>query len=160
VQHVPSAGLALALALFGVSAKVSACDDLRGTPIVFAVDWQTQVKPIISEVFVTGRCTSCHNSGQRDGGLDLTDDGIDAIYKLVPTYVEPGDPDLSELFHKINCDLPPTGGLRMPFLQVPLTLEQQGLIHDWIRQGALGEPDDEPPIPRAFVFRDGGEALR
>jgi hypothetical protein len=150
--------LTLALALFAGSAV--ACDDLRGTPIVFAVDWQTQVKPIISEMFPSGRCTSCHNSGKLDGGLDLTDEGIDAIYKLVPAYVEPGAPELSMLFHKINCDAPLTGGSRMPFSQQALTLEQQGLIHDWIRQGALGEPDDEPPIAREFVFRDGVEALR
>jgi hypothetical protein len=150
----------LMVAMLGVSSSAAACDDLRGSAIVFGVDWQTQVKPIINEMFATGRCTSCHNSGQFDGNLDLTDDGIDAIYKLVPTHVEPGAPERSRLFQKINCDQPPSGGLRMPFLQAALTRDQQGLIHDWIRQGALGEPDDEPPIPRVFVFRDGVESLR
>lgn len=156
---MPRLSATLALALVACSGSAVACDDLRGTPIVFAVDWQRDIKPIINEQFETGRCTSCHNSGQLDGGLDLTDDGIDAIYKLVPTYVEPGAPERSLLFHKINCDQPPFGA-RMPFEQDALTLDQQGLIHDWIRQGALGEPDNEPPIPRVFVFRDGVEALR
>jgi hypothetical protein len=150
----------LGLVLSACAGPAAACDDLRGSAIVFGVDWQTQIKPIINEMFATGRCTSCHNSGQFDGHLDLTDDGIDAIYKLVPTHVEPGAPERSRLFQKVNCDQPPTGGLRMPFLQAPLTLDEQGLIHDWIRQGALGEPDDEPPIPRVFVFRDGVESRR
>jgi hypothetical protein len=50
----------------------SGCTDLRGRPINFGVEWQTQVKPIVNELFPTGRCTSCHNPGQNDGGLDLT----------------------------------------------------------------------------------------
>src|SRR5690606_26567486 len=80
------------------------CDSLVGTPIAFGVDWQTDIKPIFNEKFSTGRCTSCHNPGQLDGGLDLTDIGIDAIYKIVPAIVEPGRPRESLLFLKVNCD--------------------------------------------------------
>ena len=136
------------------------CDDLSGLPINFAVDWQTHIKPIFNELFETGRCTSCHNAGQFDGNLDLTDEGIDAIYKLIPSYVVPGTPNESILFDKINCQVPGYGGERMPRLQAPLTLDEQGLIYDWINQGALGEPEGEPPIPRDFIFRDGNESLR
>ena len=137
------------------------CTDLRGLPITFDVQWQAQIKPIISEEFETGRCTSCHNPGQFDGDLDLTDIGIDAIYKLIPPgYVEPGRPLDSPLFDKINCALPGFGGSRMPFFQNPLTLEQQALIYDWIEQGAPGDVKGEPPIPRDFIFRDGSESLR
>jgi hypothetical protein len=137
------------------------CTDLSGLPILFDVDWQTQIKPIINEQFETGRCTSCHNPGQFDGDLDLTDIGIDAIYKLIPPgYVVPGRPLDSPLFDKTNCDLPGFGGFRMPFFQNPLTLEQQQLIYDWIAQGALGDIEGEPPIPRDFIFRDGAESLR
>ncbi len=137
------------------------CDDLRGLPITFDVNWQTQIKPIINEMFVTGRCTSCHNPGQFDGNLDLTDLGIDAIYKLIPAgYVVPGRPQSSPLFDKVNCAMPGFGGQRMPFLQNPLTIDQQGLIYDWIAQGALGDVKGEQPIPRDFVFRDGHEGLR
>jgi hypothetical protein len=139
----------------------SDCTDLRGLPITFNVDWQTQIKPIINEAFETGRCTSCHNPGQLDGNLDLTDIGIDAIYKLVPPgYAEPGAPLASPLFDKLNCDTPGFGGLRMPYLQNPLTPEQQGLFYDWIAQGALGDVEDEAPIPRTFIFADGAESLR
>lgn len=137
------------------------CDDLRGQPINFDVDWQTDIKPIINEEFETGRCTSCHNPGQGDGDLDLTDIGIDAIYKLVPPgYVVPGRPLHSPIFDKVNCALPGFGGPRMPFFQNPLTLAQQALIYDWIAQGAPGDVEGEPPIPRDFIFRDGSESLR
>lgn len=137
------------------------CDDLRGLPITPQVSWQDDVKPILNEmVSPTGRCTSCHNAGQASGSLDMTDFGIDAIYKLVPSHVVPGDPQASVLFDKINCNGPGSGGLRMPYLQNPLTLAEQGLIYDWIAQGAQGEPEGEPPIAREFIFRDGLESLR
>ncbi len=137
------------------------CTPLAGLPINLDVKWQTQIKPIINETFETGRCTSCHNPGQFDGNLDLTDLGIDAIYKLLPAgYVIPGQPFESPLFDKVNCDQPGFGGLRMPFVQSPLTVDQQGLIYDWIAQGAEGDVKGEQPIPRDFVFRDGLEGLR
>jgi hypothetical protein len=142
------------------------CDDLSWLPINFNVDWQTQIKPIFNDtVSLQGRCTSCHNGGQLDGNLDLTDEGIDAIYKIVGSYVRPGNPRGSPLFEKLNCTQPTQGGTRMPaaapgLAGVPLSLDQQGLIYDWIAQGALGDPPDEPPIPRDFLFRDGIESLR
>lgn len=136
------------------------CDDLSGQPINFNVDWQTQIKPILNELFPTGRCTSCHNDGQLDGGLDLTDEDIDAIYKIVNSYALPGKPYDSILFDKVNCSDPGWGGARMPYAQNPLTLEQQGLIFDWIAQGAQGEIEGETPIAREFIFHDGSESLR
>ncbi len=161
----------MAAALFACAGSAQAawpagCDDLSGGQINFNVDWQTQIKPIFNEAISSeGRCTSCHNGGQLDGNLDLTDQGIDAIYKIVGTYVIPGDPQLSELFHKLNCSDPATGGTRMPAAApgipgVPLTAAQQALIYDWIAQGALGEPPEEAPIPRQFLFRDGLESTR
>lgn len=138
----------------------SDCLDLKGQPITFNVDWQTQIKPIFNELFPTGRCTSCHNPGQFDGNLDLTDTGIDAIYKVVPGYAVPGQPFDSPLFDKINCNQPGYGGARMPFGQNPLSFGQQALIYDWIAQGALGDVEGEASIPRDFIFRDGAESLR
>ncbi len=137
------------------------CDNLIGLPINFNVEWQTQIKPIFNEMFATGRCTSCHNPGQFDGNFDITDLGIDAIYKLIPPgYVVPGQPMQSPLFDKINCNQPGYGGLRMPFLQNPLSINQQGLIYDWIAQGAPGDIKGEQTIPRDFIFRAGMEGLR
>lgn len=160
--------LALLLALAGclpvrAGAPIAgeACDPVKGLPINFNVDWQTDIKPLVNEfLFETGRCTSCHNPGQLDGNLDLTDIGIDAIYKLVPAYVTPGDPASSRLFDKLNCQLPGSGGLRMPFFQNPLSIEEQGLVYDWIQQGAKGEPETEAPLAREGIFRDSLESLR
>ncbi len=161
------AGWLLAAAALSSAASAShfppggGCQDLSGLPINFNTDWQADIKPIFNELFPTGRCTSCHNPGQFDGNLDLTDLGIDALYKLIPPgYVVPGRPEESPLFDKINCEQPGFGGLRMPFGQLPLSVAEQGLIYDWIAQGAPGVIKDEPPIPRDFVFRDGMEGLR
>jgi len=130
------------------------CDDLRGMPVNLAVDWQTEVKPILN-TSMGGRCTGCHSGAQFP---DMTDNGVDAIYKLVNTYAIPGAPLVSGLFDKVNCD-PPALGQRMPLGGAPLSLQQQALIYDWIEQGARGE-DPAQPIPRTFLFRDGMESLR
>ena len=156
-----AAGALLATALPAAALEGSSgCTDLRGLPINREVQWSTDIKPIVNEMFETGRCTSCHNPGQFDGDLDLTDTGIDAIYKIVPVYAVPGKPGQSILFDKINCDQPGHGGFRMPFMQNPLTVDQQGLIFDWIAQGAQGGVEGEAPIPRDFLFHDGIESLR
>jgi hypothetical protein len=149
----------LAINLPALAQQASGCDDLSGRPIHFAVDWQQDVKTIFNELISPdGRCTSCHNASSAFGGLDLSDSDEDAIYKLIGTYVQPGSPRSSLLFLKVNCETPPSGA-RMPPTGTPLTLLQQELIHDWISQGALGEPEDDP-IFRTFVFRDGAESLR
>lgn len=157
-RRVAAAALAAAwLGAADAARAASGCDDLSGAPINFGVDWQAEVKPILNEM-LGGRCTSCHNSGSPAGGLDLSDDGVDAIYKIVNVQVEPGDPLGSVLFVKINCAVPDFGS-RMPLAGVPLTFAEQGLIFDWIAQGALGE-DPEDPIFRDYLFGDGAESLR
>lgn len=143
--------LGLLALLPGLSAAQlgSDCDDLRRQPIQFAVDWQTEVKPIL-----VARCINCHSLGGRP---DFSDDGIDAIYKLIDIYVRPGLPLQSRLLDKINCANPDNGS-RMPLAGQPLSAAEQGLIYDWIKQGALGEPG--PPIDRDFLFADGAESQR
>ena len=133
------------------------CDDIYDRPINFRVDWQTQIKPILN-VDIGGRCTACHNSVTPAGFLDLTDSVMDAIYRIVGNVAFPGEPWDSLLFEKVNCSNPPYGA-RMPRNQTPLTLEQQGLIYDWILQGAYGESPQNPLI-REFIFRDGTESIR
>ena len=136
-----------------VHAGTDGCDDLRGGPITFDVDWESQIKPLLNNQF-GGRCTGCHFPGRFP---DLSDDGADAIYKIVGSYVIPGEPLASGLFDKINCEVP-LAGARMPLSGTPLTLDQQALLYDWIAQGAYGEP--QAPIARTFIFRDGAESLR
>jgi hypothetical protein len=147
---------ALLVCAFDAAGQATGCDDLRGLPINFQVDWQADIKPIFNEL-LGGRCTSCHNDGSPQGGLNLTDVPVDAIYNIVPGIARPGDVASSFLFEKVNCDMP-TVGLRMPRGGAPLSFEEQALIYDWIAQGAPGEPKD--PIFRDFMFRDGAESLR
>jgi hypothetical protein len=152
------ATLGLAVVPATASAGISlGCDNPYGHPINSRVDWQTQVKPILNNDF-GGRCTACPNATSPAGFLDLTDNFMDAIYNIVGSVVFPGHPWDSILFEKVNCEVPPYGA-RMPRNQVPLTLAQQGLIYDWIIQGAYGE---NPPnaIRRDFILRDGSESLR
>jgi len=145
----------MALAVAGnAGAQVDpGCDDLRGRPVHVAVDWQTEIKPILNDT-LGGVCLGCHF-----GYPDFSDTDVDAIYKIVNDLVIPGRPFESRLFLKVNCNAPSSGGARMPFNQPALSLLQQELIFDWIAQGAHGE-DPEQPIQRVFVFRDGMEGLR
>ena len=142
--------------------QATGCQDLSGTPIHPSVSWQDDIKPIFNELISpTGRCTSCHNFGSPSGGLDLTDENVDAIYKIVGDPVRPGDARASRLFNKINCS-EPDNGQQMPLSGNLLSTLERELIHDWIEQGALGEDPEssDGPIFRDFVFRDGGESLR
>jgi hypothetical protein len=144
----------VSLASADANAQVPNCDDLTGLPINFQVSWQLQIKPILNEVY-GGVCTGCHSLG---GSPDFSDQGQDAIYKIVGIYLRPGEPARSRLMQKINCANPSPGN-RMPLGGAPLSLAQQGLIYDWIRQGAYGE-DPNNVIFRDFVFRDGAESWR
>ncbi len=58
-----------------------------------------------------------------------------SIYRVVP-----GRPDLSPLFHKLNCTVPGVGA-RRPYLLV----DDQALIYDWISAGA-------PPTTTDVIF--------
>jgi hypothetical protein len=147
----------LALLLFAVSEVAQAqagCDELRGLPITPNVSWTEQIKPILTSP-IGPRCLSCHGFGGRP---DLSDVGQEALYKLIPRYIKPGVPSESFLFAKINCQTPGQG-VRMPLGGAPLSTDQQGLIYDWIRQGARGE-DPQRPIYRDFLYADDWEALR
>lgn len=142
------------LVLVAASPALSACDDLRGLPINAGVDWETEVKPLLNSA-LGGRCTSCHFG---DRYPDMSDEHGDAIYALVNSYAIPGRPEVSGLLDKINCD-PPAHGSRMPLGSNPMSIEEQGIIYDWIKQGARGE-DPNFPISRSFIFSDGTETLR
>jgi hypothetical protein len=154
IVRVASCFALFAIGSGGAEAGSSSCDDLRGGDINFQVDWQTQIKPILNNA-LGGRCTGCHFGSRFP---DMTDTGIDAIYKLVNSYALPGRPRQSGLFDKVNCNSP-GNGVRMPMDGTPLTLGQQALIYDWIAQGATGE-DPAQPIQRGFIFRDGVESQR
>lgn len=139
------------------------CEDLSGTAIRPNVNWQTDIKPMINELIsIEGRCTSCHNHTDPAAGLDLTDEGIDAIYRIVTGYATPGDPVGSRLFSKINCANPVGGGLQMPLGGGLYSIDQREKFYDWIEQGAYGEDPEsiDGPIFRDFIFRGSMESIR
>lgn len=138
------------------------CDDLSGVPINLHLGWGTVWQALSEE----STCTdNCHNGTDPAAELDLGSLML-SIYFLVnqpssrdldAVRVVPGDPRASLFFRKVNCVKLPVGR-RMP----PgghMSLELQGLIYDWIEQGAYGE-GFEDPIPRDFLFRATMESLR
>lgn len=85
-------------------------------------------------------CIGCHdNTSENSGGLNL---GAGAYLRLmlgsyqVPglKLVEPGDPQRSYLFEKINCSDPQFGDRMRPTDRMPLA--HQAMIYYWIQQGA------------------------
>jgi hypothetical protein len=107
------------------------------------VSFATQVEPIL-----VNSCSGCHSPG----GAAFVDNGIpmnltegqayDAIVNQLSvqnaswTIVVPGDSASSLLYLKVSMDTPPVG-VRMPRFTPPLSGTEQGLIRDWIDQGAL-----------------------
>jgi len=155
---------ALVLSASGIAlaAPPAGCDDLRGQPINFNVKWP-QVWQAWTE---QSNCTqNCHLGGAPSGDLDLSSLMI-SIYFLVgqsssqapdELRIDPGFARRSLLFHKINCSSPGVGGRMPPGGSMSPAL--QGLVYDWIAQGARGESPKDP-ISRDFLFSGDLESLR
>jgi hypothetical protein len=107
------------------------------------VDYVTEIQPIWDENCVSGIAgTACHQMGGSWATNDLTPANsyenlmtADALESLQP-FVEPGDPDGSYLWHKVNGTWmgPPANGVccDMPLID-----------------GPIGEPMDPGPLPQA-----------
>lgn len=129
----------------------SECDSLDSVPITFyssQIEYQSGIQGIFDNY-----CISCHTNGEDgdqmpSGGLSL-DPGVSwanivnrhssgkpSLYRVVPNH-----PELSVLFHKVNCMVPDVGS-RMPFGRLPLSLDEQAILSDWIMAGApVGQTD-------------------
>ena len=137
------------------------CDNLNGIPEIQGVLWAD----VWNELDQRASCTqNCHGGSQPAAELDLSSQQI-SIYFLVgqpsaqdsfAQRVVPGNPAASLLFRKINCRQPGIGS-RMPIGGDHLPPDLQALIYDWIAQGALGEPAEDP-IERSFIFIDSLES--
>jgi hypothetical protein len=145
-----------------LSQAASGCDDLSGMPTNPNVRWPAVWLALNDRASCT---QNCHLGANPSAELDLGDLVI-SIYFLVHQTssfdstvlrVRPGDPRASLFFQKVNCAQPDVGGQMPPGGLLPLDL--QGLIFDWIEQGAYGE-GVEDPIPRQFIFRDSMESQR
>lgn len=134
-------GLMLFATLLQAGTAPSGCDELDAFPPGPAIDFATQIQPILDG------CTSCHGASG-PAGLDLREGeawdnlvGVTATTNPERLRVAPFNPQGSVLFSAVNCDSPGGPSFRMP----GTTAEQRALIRDWIAQGALAEP----PAPEA-----------
>ncbi|MBC8346766.1 MAG: hypothetical protein ISR82_05130 [Candidatus Marinimicrobia bacterium] len=108
--------------------------------VLFAQNYQSEIQPIWDN-----NCTaSCHNSGNVNGGLNLTADR--SYQELVnvasqgysgTNRVTPGDPATSVLYQKIVGNT--SFGDRMPKGGSALAQTDQDKIQKWIKEGAKQE---------------------
>jgi len=121
----------------GRSAEPTGCASLNDIATVSAVDFDSQIQPIFD-----AQCSFCHQPGS-SGDLNLT--AGEAWGSLVgqastrspgELLVDPYFPERSVLFRAINCDDPVAPFFRMG----SLSEAEQGLVRDWIMQGAHPEP--------------------
>ena len=138
------------------------CDAISGRSINLNVGW-TDVWQALND---RGGCTtSCHLGAAPAADLDFSSRQL-AIYYLVSQQstqgnvmrVVAGNAPASLFYQKISCATPAVG-LPMPPPGGHLPTDVQGLVYDWIEQGAYGEASEDP-IPRLFVFKDSLETVR
>ncbi|MBS0207885.1 MAG: DUF1553 domain-containing protein [Planctomycetes bacterium] len=113
----------LCLALFiavGASAESRAADNADASK---PVDFARQVGPVLAK-----RCAGCHNPGEHQAGLDLTQlENLLRGGESGPALV-PGKPDESLIWQRISSDeMPP---------KTPLTPAERELVRAWIKSGA------------------------
>jgi hypothetical protein len=119
------------------------CTNLDAVPIEFTIDYQSAIQGIFDN-----HCIECHEGKNPPAGLDLSAGGSWSHLIDVPssqdaafTRVIPAEPLNSLLFLKINCATPGVGH-RMPLNRDPLSDDEQGLILDWISEGAPSATTD------------------
>lgn len=139
---------AQAAALLAVGAVVVGAS---GAAAEDGIDFARRIQPILN---VT--CVSCHLHGQEIGNLDLGPEtawdslvGIWSTQANMPR-VDPGNPETSYLWHKLNGTHRQAGGHgeRMPPEGAPLSARQLLLIRGWIEAGAPNRPPSPPSDTR------------
>lgn len=116
-----------------VQAGLGGCDELNGIAEIPMVDFETEIQPIFNN-----NCIHCHGGPNPIASMDL-EQGYTQLVDI-PSFqiaqfnrVKPGFPGDSYLFIKLNCGNQFVGD-RMPRDANPLSLFDQALIRDWIRQ--------------------------
>lgn len=143
---------ALLMAMLALAVPPESCDPaFLAEPQTHAFNYAAQIQPIWNQY-----CADCHvqHGGNPVMGLDLEPPFSRDNLVLVPSaqdptvaLVWPGQPEISLLWHKLNCASPGPlpGGHQMPFGRPPLPLALQALVYDWIAAGA----------PVEVLLRDG-----
>src|SRR5205807_1405857 len=94
--------------------------------------YNRDIRPILAE-----NCFVCHgpDAGARKAGLRL--DRRDAAVKKGA--IVPGDPDKSELIHRVFWDDEPSKVMPPPRTKKTLTAEQKDVLKRWVAAGAVYE---------------------
>jgi hypothetical protein len=110
------------------------------SPQARAVDYQTEIKPLLAE-----KCYSCHGALEQESSLrletrELMMRGGDSGAAIVP-----GHADRSLIIERMTAD----GFDRMPPIEqgAAMTAGQIDLIRQWIESGAETPPETIPPAP-------------
>ena len=94
-----------------------------------AIDFNTQVKPILNK-----KCITCHGGVRRKAGFSLLfrSDAL-AKNKSGKPAIIPGDPDHSEMIIRLTSNDPDE---RMPYKHDALSKKEINILRKWIKQGA------------------------
>ncbi|MDB5338730.1 MAG: cytochrome [Planctomycetaceae bacterium] len=119
---------------------------LRGEESAKAVDYLTEIKPLLAQ-----RCSSCHGAETQKSGFR-----VDSATSLIQggdtgEAIIPGKPAESFLMHAI---LGTNGATRMPPKDPRLTDAEVDLIKRWIEQGAKAPEGDKPLAPAEIKNRN------
>lgn len=120
------------------------------------VDFSADVKPILNK-----KCITCHGGVRAKAGFSVLfrEEALAKTESGKPAII-PGDPDASELMHRITTDNPED---RMPYKHEPLTKEEISVLRKWIKQGAKwGEhwayipvkQQEVPDVTDEWIFND------
>lgn len=103
------------------------------------IDYNLHVKPILSD-----KCFSCHGPDKANQKAGLRLDTDSSAYGELPESpgkyaIDPGNPDGSELFHRILSDDP---DYQMPSKDSHLSLsaKEKAILVKWIKEGAQYKP--------------------
>ena len=109
---------------------------LVGNSLAAGINFNRDIRPILSD-----RCFHCHGPAEEDREANLRldqRDGEEGALRTLDgvTAIEPGDPDASELWHRITSDdeyerMPPEDSNKPALSQ-----EEQQLLKQWITDGA------------------------
>ncbi len=103
----------------------------------FTYTWAGDIYPLF-EI----ECAGCHVNGANSGGMNMDDPadviGFPSNDVATMNRIEPGFPDDSYIWHKLNDTQAAVGGagLQMPRVGPPLTQAELDMVETWILEGA------------------------